>query len=318
VTFGSLFAGIGGFDLGLERAGLTCKWQVEIDPFCQRVLEKHWPHVQRFDDVRECCAGRLRRSRDDQRCAECGRRDCLPWVDVLCGGFPCQDISVAGKGAGLAGERSGLWSEYARLIGELRPRYVVVENVPALLGRGMGRVLGDLAARGYDAEWDCLPAEAVGADHQRDRVWIVAYPKCRGRRPFGIGGGMVGVRADGAYYAGEAQESGPSVADATSDGRVVRWAGDASQEPRGRESGRGCVGADAVGDSNSEGQLQPRRVFSDERGRIGNSGWWNVEPDVGRVAHGVPARVDRLRGLGNAIVPQIAEWIGRRLMEATA
>ena len=96
-------------------------------------------------------------------------------VDIICGGFPCQDISVAGKGAGIEGSRSGLWSEYARIISEVRPRYVIVENVAALLGRGLERVLGDLAALGFDAEWHCIPASAVGAPHRRDRVWIVAY-----------------------------------------------------------------------------------------------------------------------------------------------
>jgi site-specific DNA-cytosine methylase len=115
----------------------------------------------------------------------------VPYVDVLCGGFPCQDLSYAGKGAGLDGERSGLWGEYARLIRELRPRYVVVENVSALLARGLGRVLGDLAACGYDAEWDCIPASAVGAPHRRDRVWLVAYPggeRCSDRRSTARGG----------------------------------------------------------------------------------------------------------------------------------
>ena len=162
---GSLFAGIGGFDLGLERAGMQSAWFCEADPFCRRVLGKHWPGVPCYPDVREL------RGAD------------VEWVDVLCGGFPCQDLSVAGAGAGIDGSRSGLWSEYARVIGEVRPRYVVVENVTDLLVRGkrwprapIGRVLGDLAALGYDAEWDCIPACAVGAPHQRDRVWIVAYP----------------------------------------------------------------------------------------------------------------------------------------------
>src|SRR5262249_16380197 len=122
---------------------------------CRKVLAKHWPDVARYGDIRTITD--------------------LPYVDVLCGGFPCQDISNAGKREGIDGERSGLWSEMARIIGLVRPRYVVVENVSALLGRGMGRVLGDLAACGYDAEWDCIPASAVGAPHRRDRVWIVAY-----------------------------------------------------------------------------------------------------------------------------------------------
>ena len=154
LTFGSLFAGIGGIDLGFERAGMACKWQVEIDPYAQRVLAKHWPHVRRHDDVRTWPQS------DAER------------VDVIAGGFPCQDISYAGKGAGLAGERSGLFYEVARIVGEMGPRVVVLENVAALLTRGMGDVLGTLASLGYDAEWHCIPAAAAGAPHIRDRVFI--------------------------------------------------------------------------------------------------------------------------------------------------
>src|SRR5260221_2745133 len=161
-----LFSGIGGFSLGLERAGMRTGAFCEIDPYCRRVLRKHSPDVPIYDDIRTLTAGRL-------------VRDSIA-PDVICGGFPCQDISVAGKGAGLAGERSGLWSEYARIIGEVRPRYVIVENVAALLGRGLDRVLGDLAALGFDAEWHCIPASAVGAPHRRDRVWIVAHSDANG------------------------------------------------------------------------------------------------------------------------------------------
>src|SRR5574343_1933529 len=156
LTVGSLFTGIGGFDLGLERAGMRVAWQSEIDPYASAVLKKYWPLVPNHGDIRGITG------------------DSVEWVDVLCGGFPCQDISNAGKRAGIDGERSGLWAEYARVIGELRPRYVVVENVAALLGRGLRRVLGDLAALGFDAEWHCIPASAVGAPHRRDRIWIVA------------------------------------------------------------------------------------------------------------------------------------------------
>ena len=159
-----LFSGIGGFSIGLERAGMTTVAFCEQDAFCQHVLAQHWPGVPIYDDVRTLTTDTL-------------RRDGIAAVDVICGGFPCQDISLAGAGAGIKGERSGLWSEYARLIGELRPRFVVVENVAALLSRGLDRVLGDLAALGYDATWDCIPASAVGAPHRRDRVWIVAYAK---------------------------------------------------------------------------------------------------------------------------------------------
>lgn len=157
VNFLSLFAGIGGFDLGLERAGWTCVGQVEIDPFCQRVLAKHWPHVKRMGDIRLV------------------RGDEFGEVDAICGGFPCQDISNAGNKVGITGERSGLWSEFYRLIRTIRPSFVIVENVSALLERDIARVLGDLAAIGYGAEWHCIPASYVGAPHIRDRVWIVAY-----------------------------------------------------------------------------------------------------------------------------------------------
>lgn len=165
MTFGSLFSGIGGIDLGLERAGMTCRWQVEIDPFCQKVLAKHWPLVPKYGDIREVTGDELER------------------VDLLAGGFPCQDLSCAGKRAGIDGERSGLWREYARLIGELRPRYVLIENVPGVLANEpMRRVLGDLSALGFNAEWQSLPAAAFGAPHIRYRVFIVANSESDIRR----------------------------------------------------------------------------------------------------------------------------------------
>lgn len=154
-----LFSGIGGFSLGLERTGgFKTVAFCEIEPFPRRILAKHWPDVPCYDDVRTLRG-----------------RDVAP-IDVICGGFPCQDISNQGLRAGLAGERSGLWSEIARLAGELRPRFIIVENVAALLDRGLGNVLGDLAALGFNAEWHCIPAGYVGAPHERDRLWIVAYP----------------------------------------------------------------------------------------------------------------------------------------------
>lgn len=159
-----LFSGIGGFSVGLERAGMRTVAFCEIDPFCRRVLAKHWPSVPCYEDIRELTGARL-------------AADGIA-VDLIAGGFPCQDLSIAqgASRAGLGGERSGLWSDYARLIREVRPRFVVVENVPGLLSLGMDTVLGDLATIGYDAEWESIPAGAIGAPHQRDRVWIVAYP----------------------------------------------------------------------------------------------------------------------------------------------
>ena len=261
LTFGSLFAGIGGFDLGLERAGMRCEWQVEIDPYARAVLAKHWPDVRRWEDVRTFPPPE----------GEWG-------VDVICGGFPCQDISVAGKGAGLAGARSGLWYEYARIIGELRPRYVIVENVAAILARGMGAVLGDLSTLGYDAEWHVIPASAVGAPHRRERMWIVASRWDAVGKPSSCGQQRFARR----------------------------------QSESKSEDGR----AD-VADTNDQGESDVPVDGQSRRGLpelTGGHGWWSVEPDVGRVAHGVPARVDRLRCLGNAVVPQIVEVIGRAIV----
>jgi DNA (cytosine-5)-methyltransferase 1 len=158
----SLFAGIGGTDLGLERSGgFVTRAVCEIDPYCRQVLARRFPNARQYEDVRDLTADRL-------------AADGVS-VDAISGGFPCQDISYAGFGAGLSGNRSGLWFEYARLIGELGPQVVLVENVAALLGRGMGEVLGTLSDLGYDAEWDTVTACSVGHTHPRRRVFIVAY-----------------------------------------------------------------------------------------------------------------------------------------------
>ena len=174
LTIGSLFSGIGGLEKGLEDAGLgPVLWQCEIDPFCRQVLARHWPDAKRYEDVRTI-------------------DETAPRVDLLCGGFPCQDISNAGARAGIDGERSGLWAEFARCIRVLRPHVVVIENVSGLLGRGMGRVLGDLAALGYDAEWSTVRAEYVGAPHRRERVFIVAHARCVRRKRWGEPGLVAG------------------------------------------------------------------------------------------------------------------------------
>jgi DNA (cytosine-5)-methyltransferase 1 len=266
-----LFSGIGGFSLGLERTGgFRTAAFCEIDPFCRRVLSKHWPEVPCYHDVRELTADRL--SADGIG------------INVICGGFPCQDISSAGKGAGLKGERSGLWSEIARLSSELRPRYVIVENVAALLFRGFDKVLGDLAALGYDAEWHCIPASAVGASHRRDRVWIVAYPN--GER--------------------ELQSQG-------SVGDVRGWSSDGG-EAVVHPNGAGLHDRRQAGQQTEQSKIVWGRALAESNRRSGP--WWAAEPDVGRVANGVPKRVDRLRALGNAVVPQIPEMIGRAILAA--
>lgn len=290
-----LFSGIGGFSEGLERTGGFETVQFcEIDPYCQRVLRKHWPEVPIHDDIKtlfpnsagaQCpgktgggnhCEGRSTVRFDGG--SRPAPASALPAIDVITGGFPCQDLSLAGAQAGIDGARSGLWAELARVIGHVRPRYAVLENVSALVsgdrGRWFGRVLGDLAAIGYDAEWHCIQAADVGAPHIRDRVWVIAYPSSSGVR----------------------QQPEPVT------GRGV--------EAESEHNGAAWNVADA--------RCPPPQVPLARRlatiKKFERASWWTTEPDVDRVAHGIPKRVDRLRGLGNAIVPQIAELIGQAIL----
>lgn len=305
-----LFSGIGGFSLGLERAGMKTVAFCEIEEYPRQVLAKHWPNVPIYDDVRTLTADTL-------------RRDGIA-VDLICGGFPCQDLSLAGNRAGLEGERSGLWGEYRRIIGELRPRFVIVENVPGLLSLGLSTVLGDLAALGYDAVWNCIPASAVGAPHRRDRVWIIAYAAGARRlhaKDTGAAGEDTAARDRNARARerdGKLERVGSDVADADKLARNEGRASDATQRTRGRHADRGSVGATVRNSNVSRLALregQSRDVGEEFAPSIGTD-WWLSEPNVGRVADGVPARVDRLKGLGNAVVPQIPEMIGRAIMAA--
>ena len=251
-----LFSGIGGFSLGLERAGFKTVAFCEVDKKCQAVLKKHWPDVPMFDDV-----------------SNLKGKDIEEKIDVICGGFPCQDISLAGKGAGLAGKRSGLWSEFHRLIKEIRPKYAIIENVSALRSRGLDQVLGALSEIGYDAEWHCITAASVGAPHRRDRIWIVAYSSSRRFK---------------------------------------------SLHNRNSESNDVISSSINVSNSNSEGLQGQRKItgrISKELQNTSYSRWWQTEPDVGRVANGIPGRVDRLKQLGNAVVPQIPQLLGMAIME---
>lgn len=280
-----LFSGVGGFSLGLERAGMRTVAFCEIDSFARRVLARHWPGIPCYDDVRTLIAARL-------------AADGVGRIDVVCGGFPCQDISVAGKGAGLAGERSGLWVEFARIIGEVRPRFVIVENVAALLDRGHGEVLGDLAALGYDAEWYCIPAAAVGAPHRRDRVWIVGADADRG--------GFIRERFE--EHAGQ-----QSSRRCEPDGLGARgwWDGtDAADAASQRVEGHRPARVEVA--------LAPR--LARLLGRDDARAFWHDGPPcppLRGMDDGLSARMDRhrLRCLGNAVVPQIVEIIGSAVME---
>jgi DNA (cytosine-5)-methyltransferase 1 len=263
-----LFSGIGGFSLGLERAGMRTVAFCEIDPFCRKVLAKHWPGVPCYTDIRELSADRL-------------EADGITAIDTICGGFPCQDVSLAGRRAGMGDTRSGLWSEYRRLVCEIRPRYVIVENTPGLLSLGMGTVLGDLAELRYDAEWYGIPAAYVGADHIRDRVWIVAHTDAgqslTERRP--------------SEPSSEMEQDAPDPLRAGLSRRI---------DPReDKQDARGVVAG-------------PRLAF-DAPNPFPRE-YRKYPPVVGRGVHGIPNRVDRIRALGNCVVPQIPEIIGRAIM----
>jgi DNA (cytosine-5)-methyltransferase 1 len=301
----SLFSGIGGLELGLERAGMTVVGQVEIDPFCRRVLTKHWPEVPKHDDVRTC--------------VEWWGSTVRPAVDVVCGGFPCQPFSTAGQRQGLADERWG-WPWLWDVVRVVRPRFILVENVAALLRDrdAFGIILTDLAAGGYDADWDCIPAAAVGAPHRRDRLFLVAHAQRDPVRlePIAESGrrGEAVARRDGAHG---------NVADPHSE----RLAGSALSAASGRDAwtdthGSGAPVADADGSPRpAAGRPGSPILGSAAVERLGRRGsglgeHWAAEPGMGRVAHGVPARMDRLRSLGNAVVPQVAEHVGRLVMAA--
>ena len=167
-----VFSGIGGFSIGLEAVGMQTVAFCEINPFCRKILTRHWPSVPVFSDITTV-------HKEDLKT--------LPTIDVIAGGFPCQDISVAGKGGGIKAKRSGLWKEFARLINEVRPKYAIIENVANLRSTGLISVLQDLWEIGYNAEWHCIPASAFGAPHRRDRIWIIAYPSCISKVGLSIG-----------------------------------------------------------------------------------------------------------------------------------
>jgi DNA (cytosine-5)-methyltransferase 1 len=234
-----LFSGIGGFSLGLERAGMKTVAFCEFDQACHKVLQKHWPKTPIYNDVRTLNGTNLQGT-----------------IDVICGGFPCQDISLVGKGGGLHGKRSGLWWEFHRLIKEIKPSYVIAENVTALRSRGLDEVLRSLVEIGYDAEWHCISASAIGAPHRRDRVWIIGYPN---------------------------NQSGLETTQTIMPNRES-W----------QTWKNNCGGY--------WGSLSRTRRPIPQSISIG-------------VDNGISNRVDRHKQLGNAVVPQISELIGRAIME---
>jgi DNA (cytosine-5)-methyltransferase 1 len=303
LRIGSLFSGIGGLELGLELSGVgETLWQVEINPFCRTVLAQHWPDVDRFDDVKDAHAvthgGRLKP------------------IDLLCGGFPCQDISGSGKGAGLTGERSGLWSEFARLTEELRPRWVVVENVASGANKWITQVMRALEDLGYG----CLPcpiaAEDVGAPHERSRFFIVAYAP------------------DQSHSLPESARSGVPRSSTDSHSVILRNERKRNaarrEKDRVRPQGHAQPGDDGKARSTGEdGDVM--RSGQQGAGAETHQGWrrlaphigWSSEPGMVPVVHGVSGglagrrRRARIHALGNSVIPQCAEtvgWIIRELL----
>lgn len=339
LTVMDLFSGIGGFSIGLESTGgfKTASF-CEIDPFCRRVLAKHWPEVPCHDDVRT-------------------RQFVEGEADVIVGGFPCQDISRAGKRAGLSGERSGLYRELVRAIRVVRPKFAIVENVAALLGDGLDVVLGDLAEIGFDAEWDCIPACAVGAPHERDRVWIVAHASSAGfdgrpseglrREARDIAQGSTQSRdfreMGAAGLSPDADSSNPNDRHGHADETICagRNAAVSSIDEVADPARIGCGqgGARRPADSFARVRDEARRNAADPYGarlsfgsRLGGHAQseqspaqrsaeqdgpesiWPDEPALCGVDDGLPHRTHRIAALGNAVIPKIPELIGLAIL----
>jgi DNA (cytosine-5)-methyltransferase 1 len=306
-TVGSMFSGIGGLDLGLEWAGMRVIWQAENQPYCCRVLARHWPHVPNHGDV----------SLIDWRYVE--------RPNLIAGGYPCQPFSQAGKRQGENDPRH-VWPYMANALRHLRPTWALLENVPGHRSLGFGEVLADLARLGYDAQWESVSAAAFGAPHLRWRVFIVAYtdPSRWGERS---------GQQRPAWRDQSANGSAATLADP--DGKQLRVStgsvptapraqqGQAQERQRLRSNARN--GSSTVADTTGTGRPD-RRQWSDQtnghattkRSSQRRRPDWSVEPNVGRMVNGLPNRVDRIRGLGNAVVPQVAEWFGQQIMAAEA
>jgi DNA (cytosine-5)-methyltransferase 1 len=271
-----LFSGIGGFSLGLERAGFETVAFCEIDKYCRLVLQKHWKDIKIYSDVREIKKERL-------------EAHGIPSPDVITGGFPCQPFSVAGRRQG-TGDNRYLWPEMFRIIKEFKPRWIIAENVRGIINIQDGVVFegvhADLESQNYETQTFIIPAAGVGAPHRRDRVWVVA----NSRR---IIRGQQSSRNKESIGSGTSQKT-----ERTFDRDSIT--GSSEREKIMADSKRVYV----QGQHDGSGKEQSRR-----------GGWWEVEPNVGRVADGLPGRVHRLKGLGNSIVPQIAEEIGKAILK---
>lgn len=345
MTFLDLCAGIGGFSLGLERAGMTCVGQVEIDDYCNRILARHWPHVPRWGDITALDPAEL------------------PAVDLIAGGYPCQPFSIAGQRQGVRDDRH-LWPHIFEIVSALRPSWCLFENVAGHITLGLDAVLSDLEGLDYTCGPIVIPACAVDAPHRRDRLWILAHTECPQWRQ----GESSRHDADGSVAERQEETGGPGtsgahggigdVADAEHrgcEGRNAAWERPGAIVPLGKgrsgccgilpdsacigwregraepdDGGQTCAGGHCGHVSDADSNRLQDRIRNDGSRETAAEAYqrcsserscghrWAAEPRVGRVAHGVPRRVDRIRSLGNAVVPQIVEAIGRAIMTAAA
>ncbi len=293
---GSLFSGVGGIEIGFEKQGFETQWCVEFEPYAKTILKKRFPSAKIYDDITKIDF------------------EAVPKVDILTGGFPCQDISNAGKGVGITGSRSSLWKYYFKAIRILRPRIALIENVAALTKKGLNVVLGNLAEIGYDAEWYNISASAVGANHQRERIFIIAYPN--GNResdvPFDEGQRQRVVdEVFNTYNNGQPsskeQESiiKRSNSSKTRESETIKFKRPSSESRNVEQL------------SHSNNSRQQREGKDEIRQELfcSREYSWSTEPELGRVADGISNRVDRIKCLGNAVVPQCAEVFAEAIKE---
>jgi len=328
ITIGSLFSGIGGIDLGLERTGgFKTIWFSEVDNYASEVLRKHWPNVPNYGDIKSIPWRKIRKP------------------DMLIGGFPCQDISIAGKGAGIKeGTRSGLWSEYAKAIRILRPKLVLIENVPMLANRGLNIVLSDLAKIGYDAEWNIISAASVGAPHKRERLFVIAYPnssRCDNRgdnreeRP-------ILPTEEREIKESESERNGwkfgtdknIEINSSDSDCRRCNWR--SNEKSKQKENDAEIQGRSFSIISSNDGSKRIHRFFKEPIRQFPEFSWCKEvrriedlrnrsdipQPLVCGNRDGLSQRLDnytrieRTKTLGNAVVPQVAQTIGEMILKS--
>ena len=340
IYIGSLFSGIGGIEIGFERAGFETRWFIENDRYAQKILKKNWPDTLIYDDITKIDFA------------------AVPKIDILTGGFPCQDISSAGKGTGITGSRSSLWKYYIKAIRILRPKIAFIENVPMLTRRGLNVVLADLAKNGYDAEWYNLSASSVGAFHKRERLFIIAYLPIKRKRKL-----PVLKRNQGKKNINFNRQDKTEVTDSTSTGEMsakqqgpgdgtIKICKDAAitasnrcrempkrQSNKNNSTGTEKIIQEEISNSDSKRCEEQRRSKPKEKTRTrskynsenadsdqimlwklgslqrNSDGLTETESGICGVVDGIPHRVDRIKCLGNAVVPQVAEVFAQAIKE---